>query len=187
MKLETLYNLYIHELQDLHSAEMQIKKALPKAIKAADSEDLKEALKSHLEVTKSHVERLNEILKRHDEKREEEKCKGMEGLLEECESMLEQEGDAILRDLGIISGCQRVEHYEMAGYGNARAFAEQLGFSDDFALLSETLEEESAADDELTSVATILLSQCENEDAENDDKSSSSSSSRSRKTTAASR
>lgn len=161
MKLETLQNLYIHELQDLHSAEMQIKSALPKVIQAATSPDLKEALTAHLEVTKKHVERLNEILKRQGEKREDEKCKGMEGLLTESESMLEKEGDDILRDLGIISGCQRVEHYEIAGYGNARTFAEQLGHSDDFALLTETLEEESAADDELTSVATILLSQCE--------------------------
>lgn len=185
MKLETLQNLYIHELQDLHSAEMQIKSALPRVIKAATSPDLKEALKAHLEVTKHHVERLNEILKRHDEKRESEKCKGMEGLLKESESMLEQEGDAILRDLGIISGCQRVEHYEMAGYGNARTFAEQLGHSNDFALLTETLEEESSADDELTSVASILLSQCE-ADASDDDEEGSSAPSR-RKVAQASR
>lgn len=163
MKLESLQTLYIHELQDLHSAEMQIKTALPKVIKAASSKELKEALKAHLEVTKKHVERLNDILANHDEKRESERCKGMEGLLEECEGMLEEEGDDILRDLGIISGCQRVEHYEIAGYGNARTFAEQLGHADDIALLTETLEEEGAADEELTSVATILLSQCDNE------------------------
>lgn len=174
MKLKSLQDLYIHELQDLHSAEMQIKTALPKVIKAASSSDLKDALKAHLEVTKNHVERLNEILKRHDEKRESEKCQGMEGLLKESESMLETEGNDIVRDLGIISGCQRIEHYEIAGYGNARTFAEQLGHSDDYALLTETLEEESAADDELTSVAIILLSQCEADaSADDEDKDSS--------------
>ncbi len=186
MKLETLQDLYIHELQDLHSAEMQIKTALPNVIKAATSPDLKKALKAHLEVTKTHVERLNDILKRHDEKRESEKCKGMEGLLKESESMLEQEGDDILRDLGIISGCQRVEHYEIAGYGNARTFAEQLGHADDVELLNETLSEEGAADDELTSVASGLLTQCETEDAEDeaDDSGASSSAAKRKKTVA---
>jgi ferritin-like metal-binding protein YciE len=93
----------------------------------------------------------------------------MEGLLEEGAHMLEMEGDDVIRDLGIISACQRVEHYEMAGYGNARTFAERLGEEEDAELLTETLEEESAADDELTSVATILLSQYNVEDSDNED------------------
>lgn len=164
MKLDTLQDLYIHELQDLHSAEMQIQASLPKVIKNVSSSDLKEALQAHLEVTKTHVERLNEILKRHGAKREQEKCKGMEGVLAEGAQILEMKGDDMVRDLGIISACQRVEHYEMAGYGNARTYAERLGEEEDAELLTETLEEESAADDELTSVATILLSQYEVED-----------------------
>jgi ferritin-like metal-binding protein YciE len=161
MKLNFLHDLYIHELQDLHSAEMQIKAALPKLIRAAGSSDLKEALQAHLAVTKRHVERLNEILKRHGERREGEKCLGMEGLIKEGAKMIGQEGEAELRDLGIISACQRVEHYEMAGYGNARTLAERLGEETDAELLIQTLEEESAADDELTSIAIILLSQVE--------------------------
>jgi len=165
MKLEFLHDLYIHELQDLHSAEMQMKAALPKLIKGAASPDLKEALQAHLEVTKLQIERLNEILKRHGQRRESEKCQGMEGLLKEGAKMLEQKGDDTLRDLGIIAACQRVEHYEMAGYGNARTMAERLGEEADTELLTETLEEESAADDELTSIAIILLSQVEVEQA----------------------
>lgn len=176
MKLETLRELYIHELQDLHSAETQVKSALPKVIKGATSTDLKEALQAHLEVTQIHVERLNEILKRHGAKKEDEKCKGMEGVLAEGAEMLKDEGDALIRDIGIISACQRVEHYEMAGYGNARNYAERLGEEEDAELLSETLEEESAADDELTSVSTILLSQCEvDDDCDQDDHEASAS------------
>jgi len=161
MKLESLHDLYIHELQDLHSAETQIKTALPKAIRAARCDDLKTALKNHLEVTRVHVDRLDQILKRHGAKREDEKCKGMEGLLAECESMLEHEADEVIYDLGIIASCQRVEHYEISGYGTARAYAEKLGEEADAALLAETLEEESSADDELTSIATMLQSQCD--------------------------
>jgi ferritin-like metal-binding protein YciE len=171
MKLDTLQELYIHELQDLHSAEMQVKSALPKMIKGATDADLKEALQAHLEVTQTHVERLNEILKRHGAKREQEKCKGMEGVLAEGAAILEEEGDDLIRDLGIISACQRVEHYEMAGYGTARTFAERLNEEEDAEMLTETLEEESAADDELTSVATILLSQYEVEDSEEEEES----------------
>lgn len=161
MKFNTLHDVYTHELQDLHSAETQIKAALPKLIKGATSTDLKDALQAHLDVTLGHIERLDEILKRHHHRRESEKCIGMEGLLKEGVKMLEQEGDDFLRDLGIISACQRVEHYEMAGYGNARTFAERLGETEDAELLEKTLAEESAADDELTSISTILLSQIE--------------------------
>jgi len=165
MKLESLLDLYIHELQDLHSAETQLKTALPKLIKGVTSADLKEALQAHLEVTKVQIERLNTLLKRHGERRESEKCQGMEGLLKESAKMLEQQGNDALRDLGIIAVCQRIEHYEMAGYGNARTMAERLGEEADAELLTETLEEESADDDELTSIAIILLSQIEVEQA----------------------
>lgn len=160
MKLESLHDLYIHELQDLHSAESQIKTALPKAIRAAKCDELKTALEEHLEVTKGHVERLNTILKRHGAKSGREKCQGMEGLLAEAESMLERTGDDVIFDLGIIAACQRVEHYEISGYGTARAYAVKLSEEEDVSLLAETLEEESAADDELTGIATMLQSQC---------------------------
>jgi ferritin-like metal-binding protein YciE len=165
MKLDFLHDLYIHQLQDLLSAERQIEATLPKLIRGADSADLQEALQVHLEVTKLHIERLNDMLQRHGARHESLKCHGMEGLLKEGESMLSIKGDRVLRDLGIISACQRVEHYEVAGYGNARTLAERLGEEADAFLLSETLEEESAADDELTSIAIILLSQVEVEQA----------------------
>ncbi|MDZ4289331.1 MAG: ferritin-like domain-containing protein [Prosthecobacter sp.] len=161
MKLETLHSLYIHELQDLYSAETQIKTALPKLIKGAASDDLKEALQSHLVVTQLQIDRLHDILTRHGEDCEGEKCQGMAGILKEGAKVLDEEGDATLRDLALISACQRVEHYEMAGYGNARTIAERLDEEADSQLLSDTLEEESGADDELTSIATILLSQVE--------------------------
>jgi ferritin-like metal-binding protein YciE len=165
MKLHFLHDLYIHELQDLLSAELQIKAALPGLIGGAESPDLKEALQAHLQVTELQVERLHDMLQRHGQRREGPKCHGVEGLLKEAHSMLTIQGDAILRDLGIISACQRVEHYEVAGYGNARTLAERLGEEADAFLLSETLEEESSADDELTSIAIILLSQVEVEQA----------------------
>jgi ferritin-like metal-binding protein YciE len=175
MKLETLYDLYIHELQDLHSAESQIRTALPEMIKSVHSVDLKTALKNHLEVTRDQLDRLNQILKKHGEKRERDRCEGMEGLLAECENMIDMEADEIIYDLGIISACQRVEHYEIAGYGTARAYAERLGEEEDAALLAATLEEEGSADDELTGIATMLQSQCKEDDGESEDDESSRS------------
>ncbi len=161
MRLQTLHDLYIHELQDLHSAGMQLKTALPRAIRAAVSDDLKESLKNHLETEKLHVERLNTILKKHGSKREDEKCRGMEGLIREYAGILSNDACDEIYDLGIIAACQRVVHYEIAGYGTARAYAERLGEEEDAILLAETLEEESTADDELSSIAIMLQSQCE--------------------------
>ncbi len=163
MKLKSLYDLYIHELQDLHSAESQIRLAVPELIHAARGSDLKHALKSHLEETRDHLDRLNQILKKHGERRERDKCRGIEGLLTECENMVDREVGDILFDLGIVSACQRIEHYEIAGYGTARAYAESLGEDEDAALLATTLEEERSANDELTSIATMLQSQCKDE------------------------
>ncbi len=169
MKLETLHDLHIHELQDLHSVETQIKAALPDVIKAASDKQLKAALKEHLEVTKGHLGRLNTILKGHGEKQEVEKCKGMEGILAEGADIIEHEASETIRDLAICSSCQSVEHYEIAGYGAARAYADTLGYDEDAALLSETLDEESAADTALTTIATLLQSQCETDSEDNSD------------------
>lgn len=159
VKLETLSDLYIHQLQNLHSAKSQFKAALPKIICAASDDDLKTALKNQIEVTKVQLERLSLLLKRYGARRETLKCKGMKSLLEECEIMLGVMATGAVRDLGIISTCQRVEHYEIAGFGTARAYAETLGKAEAPALLAESLDEEAAADDELTSIAILLQSQ----------------------------
>jgi ferritin-like metal-binding protein YciE len=157
MELETLKDLYIHELKDLHSAEKQLVKALPKMAKAATNEDLAAGFEEHLEQTEEHVARLEKILASHDESIRGPKCKGMEGLIEEGKEMMEEEGDDDVRDAGLISAAQRVEHYEIAGYGCARTYAEELGDDTGASLLSHTLEEEKATDEKLTELAKTVV------------------------------
>lgn len=153
MKLDSLQKLWVHELKDLHSAETQIIKALPKIIAAASHEELKTALTEHLEETKEHITRLEKIFKGLGFSPSGQHCKGMEGLLEEGEGILEAEAEPHVRDAGIISACQRVEHYEIAGYGTVNAYAEQLGEHDAAALLERTLDEEASADTKLSTLA----------------------------------
>jgi len=156
MKLETLQDLYIHELKDLYSAETQIIKALPKMAKAASSKKLADGFKKHLEETKVHAERLTQILASHDETTRGPKCKGMEGLLEEGAHMIEEDADEEVRDAGLISAAQRVEHYEIAGYGTARTYAELLGDKSGAKLLQTTLNEEGKTDQTLTKLASSI-------------------------------
>ena len=163
MKLENLKDLYIHELKDLHSAEKQITKALPKMVKAASNEELADAFREHLEQTEEHVRRLEEILESHDETFRGAKCKGMEGLIKEGSEMIEEDGDDDVRDAGLISAAQRVEHYEIAGYGCARTYAELLGDNDGAELLQQTLEEEKATDRKLTKIAGSINVEAEDE------------------------
>ena len=127
MELETLKDLYIHELKDLYSAENQIIKALPKMAKAATSAKLVSGFNKHLEETKEHAARLEKILKSHDETTRGPKCKGMEGVIKEGDEMIKEDAEDDVRDAGLISAAQRVEHYEMAGYGTARTYAKLLG------------------------------------------------------------
>ena len=157
MKLETLQDLYIHELKDLYSAEKQLIKALPKMVKAANNEKLAAGFKKHLEETKVHAERLEEILKSHDETTRGPKCQGMEGLLKEGEDMIKEEADEEVRDAGLISAAQRVEHYEIAGYGCARTYGELLGDKNGAKLLQKTLDEEALTDRKLTDLATSTI------------------------------
>jgi len=157
MKLETLKDLYIHELKDLFSAEKQILKALPKMVKAADNAKLAAGFKEHLEQTKVHAERLETILASHDETTRGPKCKGMEGVLAEGAEMIEEEADEEVRDAGLIAAAQRVEHYEMAGYGTARTYAELLGDKKGAKLLQTTLDEEGETDKKLTALATSAI------------------------------
>lgn len=163
MKMKTLSDLLVHELKDLYSAEKQLTKALPKMVKAATNEDLKEALEAHLEETEGQIERLDEIFTELEiSNGRAPKCKAMEGLIEEGKSILEEDMDDDVRDAAIIAAAQRVEHYEIAGYGCARTFAQQLGHDNVAALLQETLNEERAADEKLTTIAVSTV----NEEAE---------------------
>ena len=157
MELNTLKDLYIHELKDLYSAEKQLTKALPKMAKAASNEELAEGFETHLSETEEHVSRLEQILQSHDQTTRGPKCKGMEGLLEEGKEMMEEDAEDEVRDAGLISAAQRVEHYEMAGYGCARTYAEMIGDEEGAELLQQTLDEESATNQKLTDLAQSVI------------------------------
>jgi ferritin-like metal-binding protein YciE len=154
--MESLKQLLVEELKDLYSAEKQIVRALPKIVRGAASEELKSALAEHLEATKGQVTRLEEVFSHLEEKARAKPCKGMEGLLKEGAECLEEVEKGQLRDLQLIGAAQRVEHYEVAAYGTAKAMAESLGLSDAAELLDETLKEEEEADQKLTEVAGAL-------------------------------
>jgi ferritin-like metal-binding protein YciE len=154
MSATTLKELYVDELKDLYSAENQILKALPKMIKAASDDSLKTAFQEHLTQTEGHADRLKTIIEQLGEKPTGKLCKGMQGVLEEGAEALEESDEPAIRDAAIIAAAQRVEHYEMAGYGSAREFAKQLGETDAVTLLDQTLSEEEAADKKLSKIAT---------------------------------
>jgi ferritin-like metal-binding protein YciE len=153
MKLKTLKDLYVQELRDLYSAEKQIVKALPKMTKNASSPELKAAFQEHLEQTKGHVERLETIFEKLGKRPTGKTCKAMEGLVEEGEELIDEEPEASVLDAGLISAAQRVEHYEIAGYGTVRTFAQTLGETEAAGLLQQTLDEEAETDKKLTSLA----------------------------------
>lgn len=160
MKVNSLDKLLADELKDLYNAEGQLVKALPKMAKAASDAALKKAFTSHLTETKGQVERLTKIGTLLGIKLTGKKCKAMEGLLEEGKEVLELDGAPALLDAALIGAAQRVEHYEIAAYGTARAFAEHLGHSKVVNLLQLTLDEESAADQKLSAISlqTVLPS-----------------------------
>jgi ferritin-like metal-binding protein YciE len=148
-----LATLLTEELKDLYSAEKQILKALPKIVRATTTDTLRGALEDHLEETEGHVERLEEIFEYLDMKPGRKKCKGMEGLLEEGEEHFAEQEEGALRDAAIIAAAQRVEHYEIAAYGTALAYARELGIDEAANLLEATLEEERGADERLSEIA----------------------------------
>jgi ferritin-like metal-binding protein YciE len=150
MSVGTLEELLVDELKDLYSAEKQIVRALPKIIKAVSTPELQHGLSNHLEETKGQVVRLEKIGEILGKKMTGKTCVGMKGVLEEGSEVVEDTDKGIVRDAALISACQRVEHYEMAGYGSARDFAKQLGQSEIASLLDETLTEEQNADKTLT-------------------------------------
>src|SRR5271169_3897262 len=153
METNRLKHLYVEELKDLYSAENQMVKALPKMIKAATSEDLRAGFEEHLEQTQGHVSRLEEIFKALGESPKGKKCKGMEGLITEGSEMIEEAPGPEELDAGLISAAQRVEHYEIAGYGCVATYAKLLGDAQAVALLRQTLEEEKQTDQKLTQLA----------------------------------
>ena len=153
MKLESLENLFIHELKDLLSAEKQLVKALPKMAKGASSESLRTAIEEHLEQTKVHVERLEQVFAVVEKAPRAEHCKGMEGLIAEGADLLEEEGAPAVKDAALIAAAQKVEHYEISGYGTARTLAESLGLEKAVELLQQTLDEEKLTDEKLTEFA----------------------------------
>jgi ferritin-like metal-binding protein YciE len=153
MKIKDLHTLLVHELKDLYSAESQILKALPEMVEAANTPELKQAFQDHLDETQTHVSRLESIFEHFDYAPGGHHCDGMEGLLEEGEEMVEEDAPDDVKDAGLIASAQRVEHYEMAGYGCARTFARLLGLDDIADTLQTTLDEEGAADEKLTRIA----------------------------------
>jgi ferritin-like metal-binding protein YciE len=157
MELDTLKDLYIRELKDLFSAEQQLVKALPKMAKAASNKELAAGFQEHLEQTKGHAQRLEQILSSHNATTRGAKCKGMEGIVAEGAEMIEEEADAEIKDAGLIAAAQRVEHYEMAGYGTVRAYAELLGDQEGAKLLQTTLEEERQTDQKLSKLAKSAI------------------------------
>ena len=153
MSKDSLKGLYIDELRDLYNAETQLVKALPKMAKAASNEQLRETFENHLRETSEHVSRLEQIFEQLEEKPTGKKCLGMEGLVKEgSETMKEDYGEDVM-DSAIIGAAQRVEHYEIAGYGTVRSLAELLGEADHVSLLEQTLEEEKQADAKLTELS----------------------------------
>ncbi len=171
MKLDSLRTLWIEEMRDLYNAENQLLKALPKMAKRATTPELKDAFTSHLDETKVHVERLEQIFSQLGKKPSGKTCKAMKGLVEEGSEMIEEDGPDSVIDAGLIAAAQRVEHYEMAGYGVTRTFASLLGEDEAEGLLQETLDEEAAADEKLTEIAESIV----NEDAEEGDEEAAGS------------
>jgi ferritin-like metal-binding protein YciE len=154
MQLSTLNDLFVEQLQDLYSAETQLVQALPKMASASSHEELRDAFEQHLAETREHVTRLEQIFSQIGQTPGGETCKGMQGLIAEGEEMLGMQGDPTVIDAGLIAAAQRVEHYEIAGYGTAKTLAGHLDLGDAKSLLDETLDEESKADSLLTKIAT---------------------------------
>ena len=164
MSVTNIEELLLSELKDLYSAEKQITKALPKLVKAATSPELKDAFQSHLEETENQIGRLEQIAEQMGKKLTGKTCEGMKGVLEEGTEVVEEtEKGTSVRDAGLITAAQRVEHYEMAGYGGVIAYAKLLGLNDAVSLLQETLEEEKAADQKLTKLSQTINKQAQQE------------------------
>jgi ferritin-like metal-binding protein YciE len=186
MPKESLRELYVNELKDLYSAETQLVKALPKMAKASSNAELRKGFEEHLRQTSEHVSRLEQIFEALGEKPTGKKCVGMEGLVKEGAETISEDYEDALMDAAIIGAAQRVEHYEIAGYGTVRAFAELLGENEHVSLLDQTLEEEKETDEKLTQLAEQINSQAgEGEEAETEGRETGKQPSKSRSRRAA--
>jgi ferritin-like metal-binding protein YciE len=157
MPMNNLKDLYVEQLQDLYSAENQILKALPDMEKRAQHDELKSAFREHRQVTEEQVRRLDQIFDDLGAKAGGHHCQGMEGLIKEGKEMIEEDGDSDVIDAGLIAAAQRVEHYEIAGYGTVRTYAQRLGRENDVDLLQRTLDEEGETDKRLTRIAEKVV------------------------------
>jgi len=157
MKLESLEELFVDNLKDLYNAENQLIKAIPRLTRAARHAELKSMFEQHLEETRTHAERIEQIFQMLDRPVRGKKCKGMEGIIDEGKELIGQGGEPSVVDAGLIGAAQRVEHYEIAGYGCARTYARQLGHHEAADILQQTLDEEKAADEKLTQLAESLV------------------------------
>ena len=155
--LNSLQELFVHELKDLYSAEQQILQALPKMATATEHQELRQAFEEHLEVTREQVKRLEMIADELDLDLKGHKCRGMEGIIREGQELLDAKADASTLDAALIGAAQRVEHYEIAGYGTARTFARRLGHERAAELLQRTLDEEGNTDHRLTAIAEGMV------------------------------
>ncbi|HTZ46444.1 MAG TPA: ferritin-like domain-containing protein [Verrucomicrobiae bacterium] len=162
MKENTLRELFLDELRDLYDAENRIVKALPKMVKAAESDELRSGFQQHLEQTKEHVERLKQIMTSMDEKATGKKCPGMVGILEEGEELMDEDYEGSVKDAALISAAQRVEHYEIAAYGCVHTWAQELGEKEAAQLLEKTLTEEKETDAKLTELAEQINASANN-------------------------
>ncbi len=157
MQHSQLMKLFEEELKDIYWAEKALVKALPKMAKQAESDELRTALENHLQETEGQVERLEQVFESIGQKASAKKCEAMAGLIEEGEGIMEESEAGPMRDAGIISAGQKIEHYEIASYGTLRQFAQTLGLTEAASLLEQTLNEEKAADEKLTEVAVSAI------------------------------
>jgi ferritin-like metal-binding protein YciE len=157
MKIETMEDLFLEQIEDLYDAEQRLVKALPKMAKAASSSALRQAFESHHEQTQGHVSRLERVFPELGKMPKGQTCEAMKGLIEEGEQMIGDMEPSTLRDAGLIAAANRVEHYEIAAYGSAKAFAETLGLRNAVSLLEQTLQEEKQADQKLTQLAESMI------------------------------
>jgi ferritin-like metal-binding protein YciE len=157
MPLESLKGLYVEQLRDLYNAENQILAALPKMAQRSSHPGLKSGFQQHEQQTRTHVERLGQIFQQLGVKPQGETCEGMKGIIQEGEKMLHERSDPDTLDAALIAAAQRVEHYEIAGYGTVRTYANELGFADQADLLQRTLNEEGSMDHKLTQIAETVV------------------------------
>jgi ferritin-like metal-binding protein YciE len=169
MEHSALKELYIDELRDIYNAETQLLKALPKMAKASRSDELRSGFESHLQQTKGHVQRLEEIFDALDEKPTGKKCAGMQGLVKEGDEIMDEDFEGEVMDAALISAAQRVEHYEIAAYGCVRSWAELLGENEAVSLLEKTLEEEKQTDRKLTQLSEQINVEAKGQEQEGEE------------------